>query len=224
MTVAQAIQQDESRPLDLISAGRPLEPVPPLERRLFTVEDYHRMGEAGVLRPDERVELIDGEVVVMSPVNPPHINAVNASTSVFVRAVGDDAIVSIQNPIRLDNRSEPQPDLALWRPGVYRRAPAGPADTLLALEIAESSAASDRTHKQRIYARAGVREFWLLTLNSSVDETTGETQIDPILEVYRRPRDMHYSEVRFLRRGEQIAPEALPEIMIAVEDLCGDYS
>jgi Uma2 family endonuclease len=179
-----------------------------IERWRFTVEDYHRMAEAGILTEDDRVELIDGEIVRMSPIGDPHIASVNRCNRTFSRAVGDRALVSIQNPIDLDPYNEPQPDVALLRPRAddYERGKARPADVLLVIEVADSSVDSDRRIKFPRYAAAGVREAWLLDLEGDA------------LEVYREPRDDGYALVRRYRRGERVAPEALPDVQVAVAD------
>jgi Uma2 family endonuclease len=137
-----------------------------LPRRRFTVEDYYKMAEAGILTEDDRVELLDGEIVQMSPIGPRHANAVDRANRAFSRRVGDAAVVRVQNPIRLSSRSEPQPDLALLRPraGGYGRAHPGPKDVLLVLEIADMLVAIDRRVKLPLYARAGVPQYQSLAL------------------------------------------------------------
>src|SRR6185437_14071647 len=111
----------------------------PAPRRLLTVDEYHRMGEAGVLTEDDRVELIEGELVAMVPIGSEHVAATNALTRLLVLAVGDRGIVSVQNPVRLTQRSEPQPDFAVLRPRNYRTTLPRPEDTMLAVEVANTS-------------------------------------------------------------------------------------
>ncbi len=122
------------------------------------MEQYHQMGESGILAEDDRLELLDGEILKMGPIGARHADAVNRATRAFSRRIGDTAIVSLQNPIRLDGHSEPQPDLALLRPrtGGDARAHPGPQDVLLVLEVAETSAAFDRQVKLPLYARVPV--------------------------------------------------------------------
>ena len=137
-----------------------------LPRRPLSVADYDRMGEAGILGPDDRVELIEGELIAMAPIGSYHAGAVGGLTYRLVEQVGRHALVWVQNPIRLDNHNEPQPDFALLRPreDEYRNALPGPADVLLIIEVADSSLAFDRTVKANLYARSGIAELWIVDL------------------------------------------------------------
>jgi len=183
----------------------------PLARRRFTVEDYHRMGEAGILSEDDRVELIEGEIVEMTPVGSRHAGCVNRLVRLFHRTVGDRALVSVQNPVRLGQHSEPQPDVALLKPRAdfYAASHPGPGEVLLLVEVVESSAHYDREVKVPLYARAGIQEVWL------VDLTKG------CVEVHRNPAGASYAEVLRLRRGDRLAPAAFPDAVAAVEDVLG---
>ena len=167
------------------------------------------MGETGILTEDDRVELIDGEIVQMSPIGVRHIAAVNRCNRVFSRAAGDRVLVSIQNPVDLDPYNEPQPDVALLRPrdDDYAGGKPGPADVLLVVEVADTSVAYDRQTKLPRYAAAGLPEAWLLDLPGDA------------LEVHREPGPDGYALVRRCRRGQRVAPEALPDVEVAVEDL-----
>ena len=178
-------------------------------RRRFTVDDYHRMAEAGILSERDHVELIDGEIVEMSPIGDRHVTSVNRCNRTFSRAVGDRALVSIQNPIDLDRFNEPEPDVVLLRPRAddYVGGKRGPADILLIIEVADTSLDYDRKTKLPHYSAAGVRETWLLDIPGSA------------LEAHREPRDDGYALVRRYRRGERVSPEALPDIVVLVEDL-----
>ena len=181
-----------------------------LLRRCFTVEEYHRMGQFGILSEDDRVELIEGEIVEMTPIGSRHAACVARLTALFSR-VQPRGIVWVQNPIRLGQRSEPQPDLALLRPrpDFYDEAHPGTADVLLVVEVAETSGNVDRKVKVPLYARAGVPEVWLVDLG-------GEC-----IEVYRNPGSQGYQEVRRVQRGERLAPHALPDLDLAVADVLG---
>ena len=134
----------------------------------FTVDDYHRMAEAGILSADERTELIEGVIVTMSPVGTPHFVAVLLLDQLLRDAVGTRAVVSVQGPIRLPPRSELQPDLALLRPPVcrYRAALPGPADVFLLVEVSDSTLARDREVKAPLYAAHGIPEYWLVDLDA----------------------------------------------------------
>ncbi len=180
-------------------------------RRRFTADEYQQMGRAGILREDDRVELIDGEVLAMSPIGPPHIGSVNRLNHLFARLVGDAAIVQVQLPVRLDAYSEPQPDLALLRPRAdfYGTAAAGPDDVLLAIEVAQSSLAYDRKVKAALYARRGIAEYWIVDLNGG--------------EVIRHadPVDGRYRRVAAVPNDHEFAPSLLPGCVVTTRDILG---
>jgi Uma2 family endonuclease len=182
-----------------------------VRRYRFNVDEYHRMAEAGVLHGDHRVELLDGGVVVMSPIGDPHAACVNRLNRFLGARVGERAIVSVQNPVQLDEHSEPQPDVALLVPrdDFYASATPRPEDTLLAIEVGDSSVRFDREVKAPLYAKAGVRELWL------VDLPAGE------VTVCLRPTADGYSELSVKRRGESLAPEGLPDALVRVDDVLG---
>jgi Uma2 family endonuclease len=140
----------------------------PVPRHRLTVADYHRLGDAGILGKDDRVELLDGQLVDMSPIGPRHALAVDALTELLVHAVAGRAHVRVQNPVTLDSGSEPQPDLTVVRRpwSGYPRAHPGPADILLLIEVADSSLELDLGAKRAIYARAGIAEFWIVDLTT----------------------------------------------------------
>lgn len=183
-----------------------------LLKRRFDVEDYHRMGKAGILTEDDRVELIDGEVLAMTPIGPRHNAAVDRAIRVLVTAAGDRAIVRVQGSVRLDRFHEPQPDIVLLRPqpDFYASHLPAPPDILLVIEIAESSLQYDRDVKVGIYARSGIPEYWLADLDARVVWRYS----DPNNGVYRK-------SVRW-ERGQAMAPAALPDCTIAVADLLSD--
>jgi len=174
-------------------------------RHKLTVHDYHRMAEAGILHEDSRVELIEGDLIDMSPIGQGHEAVVNRLTEALVLACAGRAIVSIQNSVRIDLYSEPQPDVAILR----RRADfyatgdrAGPADVLLLIEVADSSLRYDKTVKAPLYARAGIAEFWVVDLQKRV------------VDVYRGPVDGRYKEPTKHYAGEQLAFVLAPEIVV----------
>jgi Uma2 family endonuclease len=181
-------------------------------RKRFTAEEYQRMGQAGILTEDDRVELIDGEIVAMTPIGTRHNASVNRGTRALVRAAGDDAIVQSQGSIRLDSYSEPEPDLVLLRPrsDFYASRHAGPADTLLIIEVAQSSIEYDRDVKAPLYAAAGIPEYWLVDLNTN------------LLSRYSSPERGVYRGVEQYRRGQSIAPQLVPTCLIAVDELLTD--
>ena len=180
-------------------------------RRLFTATEYYRMAEAGVLTEDDRVELIDGEILEMSPIGRRHSACVARLTSVFSQRLGAAVIVWPQNPVRLSERSEPEPDLALLRPrpDFYASAHPTPADVLLIVEVGDTSVEYDRQVKAPLYAHSGIPELWIVDLNRHH------------LGVYRDPSEAGYGTTRVLRRGESISPLAFPDLTIAVDDILG---
>ena len=180
-------------------------------RHRFTVEDYHRMGEAGILSADHRVELIDGEIVVMTPIGSPHAGEVNRLNRLFVVRLGDRAVVTVQNPVVFPPDSEPQPDLAILRPrpDFYGRLHPRPEDVLLIIEVGDTSLGYDRTVKAPLYARAGIPELWIIDLE-------GEC-----VEVYRQPAAGAYQQVQRFPRGQSVAPQAFPDLRLAVDGILG---
>ena len=137
-----------------------------LRRHRLNVDEYHRMAEAGILGPDARVELIEGEIIDMAPIGSRHAAVVRQLAHILHQNVGYQAIVSTQNPVRLDEYSEPEPDLALLRPrdDFYATAHPGPGDILLIIEVADTSLRYDREIKIPLYARHGIPEVWLVDL------------------------------------------------------------
>jgi Uma2 family endonuclease len=137
-----------------------------IKRHRFTVEEYHKMGEAGLLSEDDRVELIDGEIVDMAPVGTRHLACVVALNHLFVEASGGRYFVSVQNPVALGERNEPQPDLSLLRtrPDPTAARPPGPGDVFLVVEVSDTTLAYDRDVKLPRYAQAGVPEVWIVDL------------------------------------------------------------
>ncbi|MBI4279266.1 MAG: Uma2 family endonuclease [Armatimonadetes bacterium] len=180
-----------------------------LLRHRFTVDEYHRMADAGILTEDDRVELIQGEIVEMVPIGSRHAACVNRLAQSLAREAAGDTIVSVQNPVRLGEDSEPQPDVALLRPrpDFYAGGLPGPTDVLLVVEVAETSADSDREIKIPLYARAGVPEVWLVDLRAAT------------VEVYRNPSPQGYRAAVRHRRGEPLSVEALPDLRVLVDEV-----
>jgi Uma2 family endonuclease len=183
----------------------------PLPRRRFTVSEYYQMAETGILSEDDRVELIDGEIVEMAPIGRRHAGGVNRVNDLFVYIFRDVAVTAVQNPVRLDEHSEPQPDVALLRrrADYYESGHPTPADVLLLVEISDTSTAADRQVKIPLYARSGIPEVWLVGLN---EDTIG---------VYRDPTPAGYRTVLTVRRGESLATLAFPDRLLAAADVLG---
>lgn len=180
-----------------------------LATRRFTVDEYYRMAEVGILAPGERVELIEGEVVPMAAIGSRHAGCVNGLTQFFVSGLGGRAVVAIQNPVRLDRRSEPQPDVAVLRPRPDRYAERHPHpdEVLLLVEVADTSAGYDRGMKAPLYARAGIPEYWLVDLDAGV------------VEVHREPSPDGYRGVTRHLPGEELAPLAFPDFGLQVDQI-----
>jgi Uma2 family endonuclease len=178
---------------------------PATPRRLLTVDEYHRMGEVGILTDDDRVELIEGELVAMAPIGSEHVAATNALNRLLVLAVGDRGIVSVQNPVRLTRRSEPQPDFAVLKPrDDYRTTLPRPDDTMLAIEVASTSLDYDRTVKLALYARSGIPEVWIVNLTAEE------------VEIYQSPVADSYTAIARASRSDTLAIQAIPGVLIPV--------
>ena len=177
-------------------------------RHRFTVQDYYRMAEVGLLAPDARVELIDGEVIDMAPQGSLHAGILTRLTKRLVLAAGERAILRPQCPLRLDDFSEPEPDFALLktRSDGYLTSHPGAADTLLIVEVSESSLRFDRNRKLLLYARHGIPEYWI------VDVAT------PRLHVFHSPGEGRYLHTASTGRPAAVALQAMPELRI---DLTG---
>jgi Uma2 family endonuclease len=182
-----------------------------LTRRRFTVSEYHQMAEAGILGEDDRVELIDGEVTEMTPIGPRHSACVARLTKHLNRIFGDDAVVWPQNPVDVNEYSEPQPDIVLLRPrpDFYASSHPTSGDVFLIVEVADPSFESDRRIKVPLYARSGILEVWLVDVNQET------------VTVYREPVPDGYATVRVARRSEPLALAAFPDRALEVADILG---
>ncbi len=183
----------------------------PLTGRRFTVEEYHRMGRAGLFTEHDRVELLDGQIVEMTPIGPGHAGCVAALTGLVARLVGDRAVVWVQNPVLLGPRSEPQPDVAVLRAraDTYRTAHPEPRDVLLVIEVAETSFEHDRDVKIPLYVAAGVPEVWLVNLPADA------------VALYRDPGPQGYATLGTAGRGDTLTPLKLPGLTLRVDDILG---
>jgi Uma2 family endonuclease len=167
------------------------------------------MAEAGILHEDDRVELIDGEIVEMSPIGGLHVNCVGRLTRILSLFVGERYLVNVQSPVRLDERREPQPDIALVHDRKYGRSLPGPEDVLLLAEVAHTSLAYDRDVKLPLYAGAGIPEVWIVDLPKG------------IVERYTDPSGDDYRRMERARRGETIESVALSGLSVRVDDVLG---
>lgn len=181
------------------------------QRHRLTVAEYHRMGQAGVFSEDDRVELIEGDIVDMAPIGSSHAGTVKYLINILKLAVGERAIVSAQDPLALDRNSEPQPDIALLKPRTdfYRTAHPQPEDVLLLVEVADTTLRYDREVKLPLYARHNIPEVWIVDL-----ENRG-------LCVYREPAEAGYRNAQTVEHPGVLVPVTLPDIPI---DLSGLFS
>jgi Uma2 family endonuclease len=177
-------------------------------RRRFTVDEYHRMAKAGILHEDDRIELIEGDLIEMGVIGSRHMACVIDLNRRFILGLGDRAIVSIQNPVRLSSRSEPEPDVVLLRPRTdgYREALPGPEDVLLLIEVADSTLGYLRDTKLALYAAAGIPEVWIWDLKRRR------------VLLHRDPAGRSYRTVEVVERGE-IAPAVFPDLLIPVAEI-----
>ena len=181
--------------------------------RLFNVDEYYALAEAGIVGYDERVELLDGEIIKMASMGNRHVFCLRWLTKELVIAIGDLAVVDVQIPVLLNNRNEPEPDFAVlrWRDDRYRASPkGGPADVLLVIEVADTSAGFDRRYKAPLYARHNIPEMWLFDLNRRQ------------VEIYAEPSPDGYAPMRIVGMDGILTPTALPQIAIPVSAVMPD--
>jgi len=179
-------------------------------KRLFTVKEYYQMFESGLFA-NERVELIRGEIIKMSPIGRRHAACVDRCNYTFAHKLGTKVIIRIQNPVALDNTSEPEPDVMVlsYKEDFYRSGHPQPADVLLLIEVADSTVDSDRQLKIPLYAEDGIVEVWLVDINNAS------------VEVYRQPTATGYQEILQFHRGQNLSILAFPEVNITVDEILG---
>jgi len=189
-------------------------PVLPVTRRKFTASEYYIMLNAGVFHEDDRVELIDGEIVEVPLISPTHASHVMRAHYLLYPPLERQTLLGIHNPLDLGNASQPQPDLMLLksREDFYSRAHPTPEDVLLLVEVADATLEYDRNVKAPLYARTGVPELWIVNLP------------DRQLEIYRNPTPGGYGEHHWLKSGEAVTPSAFPDLTFAVDDMLGTAS
>ncbi len=179
-------------------------------KRLFTVTEYYQMVQAGIFSEDDRVELLQGEIFEMSPISSRHASCVKRLNDLLVRKLSGLCVISVQDPIRLSDYSEPQPDIAVlqFRADFYSAEHPKPEDVLLLIEVCETSGEFDRRVKLPLYAQSGIPEVWL------VDLAQGQ------IEVYRVPSPNGYSEAQTLGRGQALGAQRVP-LELSVEEIVG---
>ena len=180
-------------------------------KKLFTVDEYYRMAEAGIFTPDHRVELIDGEIIEMSPIGARHLGCVNRATEAFTAEFRGRAVVSVQNPLQLTNYTEPAPDVVVLKPRAdfYGAKKPVAEDAFLVLEVADTTLRYDLNVKLPRYASAGIPEVWI------------ENLVEDLLLIYRDPEGDAYRTALALRNGDSISPLAFPDVVFNVAQLLG---
>jgi Uma2 family endonuclease len=182
-----------------------------LSRHRVTVDEYYRMADVGVLAPEARVELIRGEVVDMAPIGSRHGGCVKILNNRLCAAVGERAVVAVQDPLRIGKHSEPQPDVMVLRlrSDNYRDAHPTPADVLLLIEVSDTTARYDREIKLPLYAEAGVPEVWIVDIDAQ------------LLRCHRRPAGLEYTEMQALPAPSLIAVPGVEGAKLELGDLFG---
>ncbi len=180
-------------------------------KKRFTVDEYYRMAEAGILTPEDRVELIEGEIIQMSPIGRRHAGCVNRVNDLFTFKFRGKAVVTVQNPVRLNDYNEPQPDLVLAKPRAdyYASGHPVPEDVFLVFEAADTTLSKDRNVKLPIYARLGIPEVWIADLKHD------------LILVFRDRSGEQYKTSHTFQRGDWLFVSAFPKISLKVEDLLG---
>ncbi|HYP39134.1 MAG TPA: Uma2 family endonuclease [Chloroflexia bacterium] len=180
-------------------------------RHLITVDEYYRMAEAGILSEDDRVELIEGEIIDMAAIGIPHAACVDRLNMLLNRLLPESVIVRVQNPIYLNQRSQPQPDLALLKPQDYsrRKYHPDPSDVLWVIEVSDTTLTFDRKVKVPLYARASIPELWIVNLQ------------EDSIEVYTQPGGDAYRQHQQLQRGQSLSIPGFPDLTLAVDDILG---
>ena len=182
-----------------------------VRRYSFTVDEFAKMGEAGIFTAEDRVELIDGEIRKMTPIGPMHATIVNRLTATLVKLLESSAVLQVQNPVRLDLHNEPQPDFSVIkaRGEYYETALPGPGDTLLAIEVADSSLAYDLHEKAPRYARSMIPELWIVDLGAKV------------VRVFTQPGPSGYANEREMGRGTTIESAGVDGLRVEVDEIFG---
>ena len=180
-----------------------------LQKRQFTVKEYHQMAKVGILKQDDRVELIAGEIVKMAPIGIPHAGCVRRLSGIFNKLLSGKAVVDTQNPIDLNDESEPQPDLVLlrWRDDYYAGKHPRPEDIFLLIEVADSTIKYDREVKIPLYAENGIYEVWLIDINQE------------LVEVYRQNVGNSYQQQQQFVRGDRLTIETFDDMSLTVEEI-----
>jgi len=194
----------KSRQTGVVPEPRPLPPPQPFR---FTVQDYYRLGEIGILKEDDRVELIQGEIVMMPPIDPGHAESTDRSLHKVGHKLGPEFRTRCQQPVCLSASSEPIPDVSIVREKSYKSGLPTPEDTYLIIEVSNTSLKDDLGRKKLMYAAAGIPEYWVIDLNARV------------LHVFSRPKAGDYREHRILEEKETVQSITLKPLKLKVAEL-----
>jgi len=177
--------------------------------RKFTIKDYYKMAESGIFTENDRVELIRGEIIEMSPIGIKHSICILSLNTLLAEKLKQRALINIQNPIQLDDNSEPQPDVVLLKNPIdtYRKRHPQPADILLIIEVADTTVKYDREVKIPLYAEANIPEVWLVDINNNC------------VEVYRQPTPDGYQNMQKFTAEQSLSILAFPDIIITVNEI-----
>lgn len=182
-----------------------------VQRRLFSTNEYHRLVNAGILHEKERIELIQGELILMAPIGSSHASRVDRLNRIFNKYVGERAIIRVQNPVKIDDHSEPEPDIALLKPrsDFYAERHPAPQEVFLIVEVADTSLDYDRNVKMPLYAQQGISEAWLINLP------------EHCVELYTEPSPQGYEVHRIFHTGKIIISSIFPDLHVPVEEILG---
>ncbi|MCD9188849.1 MAG: Uma2 family endonuclease [Pyrinomonadaceae bacterium] len=182
-----------------------------IKRFQFTVDDFNAMTEQGMFRPTDRLELIEGEIIEISPIGRLHARCVDLLNHFLNKYTAENVIIRAQSPIILDDLSEPQPDISILRfqADFYKQSHPKAADILLIIEVSDSTVEYDRTLKFPKYASAKIPEAWLINLEAER------------IEVHSNPKENIYGMVKIYQRGEEVLSETMPELKLKADDILG---
>ncbi len=195
----------------MVQSAGDMELAADLAPRTYTVAEYNAMAQAGIFAPDERVELLDGQVIPMPPMGAAHRTAMRRIQARMHEAFGRRATIATQLPLVISERSEPEPDFAILRPrdDVYASGEPAIADVYAVVEVCESSSTRDRVKKYQLYSQARIPEYWIVGLRGGS------------IDVFREPHDPGYAISASYVRGQTASFAALPDVTFAVEELIG---
>lgn len=178
-------------------------------RKKFRSDEIHKMIKVGILPEESGWELIRGEIVRRMSIGSRHVGTVIKIGKLFERKIGEDVLVSTQNPVHLDEYNEPEPDIALLKPreDFYTESLPTPTDVLLLVEVSDSTVEYDRDFKKTLYAEAGIREFWLVNLKNNT------------IECYTSPKNGNYRLAKFLAKGETVNSEVIGKLTLRAEEI-----